>query len=79
MAGPRLGNAAFAEHVRKRCLPATHLIHSDDEVIKSNAKLWDDLEFEHVGEVVPCAPVRLPKVCGSPCATIGGCGEIASS
>lgn len=55
VAGPRLGNAAFAQHVRETCLAATHLIHGNDEVIKSNAKLWDDLGFEHVGTVVPCA------------------------
>ncbi len=55
VAGPRLGNGAFARHVRATCLPATHLVHGEDAVIKSNAKLWDDLGFEHVGTVVPCA------------------------
>ena len=55
IAGPRLGNGAFASHVRGTCLPAMHLVHGNDAVVKSNAKLWDDLGFEHVGTVVPCA------------------------
>lgn len=55
IAGPRLGNGAFARHMRGTCLPAMHLVHSNDAVVKSNAKLWDDLGFEHVGTVVPCA------------------------
>lgn len=54
VAGPRLGNAAFAECVAQSGADVTHLLHSDDEVIKSNAKLWDDLGFCHAGTVVRC-------------------------
>jgi hypothetical protein len=54
VAGPRLGNAAFAEHYRKKCAPAVHLVHEDDDVLKSNVELWDNLGFEHVGRVVRC-------------------------
>lgn len=54
IAGPRLGNAAFAEFYRSRCAPATHLVHDDDQVLQSNTQLWDDLGFEHVGKVVSC-------------------------
>ena len=33
VAGPRLGNAAFAEHFRRTVhAPAIHLVHDDDEV-----------------------------------------------
>ena len=54
VAGPRLGNEAFAEYYRERCPPARHLLHDDDDVIKSNQKLWDDLGFQHVGDVIRC-------------------------
>ena len=52
VAGPRLGDAAFATHYRERCGDAVHLVHDADDVLKSNTKLWDDLGFEHVGKVV---------------------------
>jgi len=55
IAGPRLGNHAFAQHYRQRCtIPAIHLLHDNDEVIKSNKGIWDDLGFENVGTVVRC-------------------------
>ena len=49
VAGPRLGNAAFAAHFREQCSEAVHLYHDDDDVLKSNRELWDNLGFEHVG------------------------------
>jgi len=56
VAGPRLGNAAFAEHFRRTVhAPAIHLVHDDDEVLQSNTQRWDDLGFEHVGRMVDCA------------------------
>mmetsp|Transcript_2430 Transcript_2430/g.5090 ORF Transcript_2430/g.5090 Transcript_2430/m.5090 type:complete len:307 (-) Transcript_2430:179-1099(-) len=55
VAGPRLGDAAFAQHYRETCPPAFHLVHDDDDVLKSNTKLWDDLGFQHVGQVVRCS------------------------
>jgi len=55
VAGPRLGDAAFAQLFRERCtIPAVHLVHDDDEVLASNVELWDRLGFEHVGCVVKC-------------------------
>jgi|EP00908_Phaeocystis_cordata_P018848 hypothetical protein len=52
VAGPRLGDAAFAAHYRERCPEAVHLVHEQDAVLTSNTKLWDDLGFAHVGRVV---------------------------
>ena len=52
VAGPRLGNAAFAAHFREQCSEAVHLYHDDDDVLKSNRELWDNLGFEHVGREV---------------------------
>ena len=52
VAGPRLGDAAFATHYRERCGEAVHLVHDADDVLKSNTKLWDDLGFQQVGRVV---------------------------
>ena len=56
VAGPRLGDAAFATYYRERCGEAVHLVHNADDVLKSNTKLWDDLGFEHVGKVVRAEP-----------------------
>ena len=50
VAGPRLGNDAFASYYREvNAKRATHLVHSDDDVLKSNQKLWNE-----------CAPAALP-------------------
>jgi hypothetical protein len=55
IAGPRLGNAAFCEYYKEQCGDAvTHLVHRDDDVLKSNYRTWNNLGFEHVGEVVRC-------------------------
>jgi len=55
VAGPRLGNGAFGQHFREVTGAApTHLMHDDDEVLKSNVDLWDRVGFEHVGTVVRC-------------------------
>ena len=54
VAGPRLGNGAFAKHYQEQCPPAVHLVHDEDEVLSSNVALWDGLGFEHVGRVVKC-------------------------
>ena len=35
-------------------MPGRARARSDDEVLKSNAQLWDDLQFVHVGRVVRC-------------------------
>jgi len=43
---------------RLECRTPLGIVHDDDEVIKSNKKLWDDLGFEHVGTVVPCSKDR---------------------
>lgn len=58
VAGPRLGNGAFASHFRETCGAATHLVHDEDEVLQSNVELWDRLGFEHVGAVVRCSKDR---------------------
>lgn len=56
VAGPRLGDGAFARHFRDAVpAAASHLVHDDDAVLSSNTQLWDDLGFEHVGAVVRCA------------------------
>jgi len=56
IAGPRLGDAAFAAHYRKRCaIPASHLVHDADDVLRSNTDLWNRLGFEHVGAKVRCS------------------------
>ena len=48
IAGPRMGNTAFAEYFRDACpVRATHLVHEDDDVLKSNAALWD-LSLIHI-------------------------------
>ena len=58
-AGPRMGNGAFGEYYRERSeQTATHLVHEDDDVLKSNAALWDRLGFEHVGDVIRCDKAR---------------------
>lgn len=58
VAGPRLGNAAFADLYRERCpISAVHLVHDGDTValnVDVNQQ-WDRLSFEHVGRVVRCA------------------------
>ena len=54
VAGPRMGNAAFASLVRASGPRALHLVHAEDEVLASNVELWDRLGFEHVGQVVRC-------------------------
>mmetsp|Transcript_104381 Transcript_104381/g.164808 ORF Transcript_104381/g.164808 Transcript_104381/m.164808 type:complete len:362 (+) Transcript_104381:42-1127(+) len=54
LAGPCLGNRAFANYFKEKCSPAYHLVHDDDEVLNSNSDLWDRLGFEHVGTVVRC-------------------------
>ena len=61
VAGPRLGDAAFASHYRERCGEAVHLVHERDEVLTSNTKLWDDLGFAHVGRVARRGCVRLAR------------------
>jgi hypothetical protein len=76
VAGPRLGDGAFAKFYRETCsLPATHLIHDTDDVLSSNTQLWDRLNFEHVGTVVRCgkdvpclyetADAATPELCAS--------------
>jgi len=55
VAGPRLGNDAFAQYFREQCpRSAVHLMHDDDEVLQSNVELWDRVGFAHVGRVVRC-------------------------
>ena len=64
VAGPKLGNADFGQHFRD-CMPgspAYHLLHDKDEVITSNAELWSNLGFEHVGTQVMCSSDR-PELC----------------
>jgi len=54
VAGPRLGNGAFATVLRESGPLAAHLVHDEDAVLNSNVELWDRLGFEHVGKVVRC-------------------------
>ena len=39
VAGPRLGDAAFAAHYRERCGDAVHLVHDADDVLKVRVRV----------------------------------------
>ena len=75
VAGPRLGNAAFAAHFREQCSEAVHLYHDDDDVLKSNRELWDNLGFEHVGREVRVDKRALQQRY-TPCGLCVGCMRV---
>ena len=55
-AGPRVGDAAFADSFNSvHGATTTHLVHDLDPVLAQNQPLWNGLGFVHTGRVVRCS------------------------